>query len=140
MSANFGFGTLAALVFTIVVFCAAAGCSTGDAGAVDTNRIQARWELEPAPPVVGAVTVRLSLVGQDDRGVPGATLRLEGHMSHPGMAPVVTDAHDKGDGAYEANLRFTMAGDWVLVATGTLPGGQRITKQIDVVGVRAGAP
>jgi hypothetical protein len=56
------------------------------------------------------------------------------------MAPVVTDALDKGDGVYEASLRFTMAGDWVLVVTGALPNGARITKQIDVVGVRAGAP
>jgi YtkA-like len=131
---------LTALVCTTVAFCAA-GCSGGDGGSVDTDRIQARWELEPAPPVVGAITVaRVSLVGQDARGIPGATLRLEGHMSHAGMAPVVTDALDKGDGVYEASLRFTMAGDWVLVVTGALPGGARITKQIDVVGVRADAP
>jgi hypothetical protein len=131
---------LTALVFTTAVLGAAAGCAGGGRGDAGTEGIQARWEIEPAPPVVGSATVRVSLVGQDNRGVPGARLHFEGHMSHPGMAPVVTDAHDSGDGVYEASLRFTMAGDWVLVATGTLPGGERITRQIEVVGVRAGAP
>ncbi len=132
---------LTALALTTVVSSAAAGCSGGFGGEGDSNHIQARWEIEPAPPVVGATTVaRVSLAGQDDRGITGATLRLEGHMSHPGMAPVVSDVVDKGAGVYEATLRFTMAGDWVLVVTGALPNGARITRQIEVVGVRAGAP
>lgn len=131
---------LTALVFTTAVLGAAAGCAGGGRGDVGADGIQARWEIEPAPPVVGPATVRVSLVGRDDRRVSGATLRLEGHMSHPGMAPVVTEAHDRGNGVYEASLRFTMAGDWVLVATGTLPDGGRVTRQIDVVGVRADAP
>lgn len=132
---------LTALAFVTAVLGAAAGCAGGGSGDAEADRIQAHWEIEPAPPLVGSVTVaRVSLVGPDARGVPGATLRLEGHMSHAGMAPVVTDALDKGDGVYEANMRFTMPGDWVLVVTGALPDGARITRQVDVIGVRAGAP
>ena len=51
----------------------------------------------------------------------GARLRLEGLMSHPGMAPVVAEVVERGDGAYDAPLQFTMAGDWILFVTGQLP-------------------
>lgn len=67
----------------------------------------------------------------------GAKLRLEGHMSHPGMTPVTTTVLERKPGEYEAQMKFTMAGDWVLVLTGDLPGGGRLTKQLDVVGVRS---
>ena len=65
----------------------------------------------------------------DDAPASGAKLRLEAHMSHPGMTPVVADAVDRGRGAYEAQLQFTMVGDWVIVASGTLADGRRITKE-----------
>jgi hypothetical protein len=68
--------------------------------------------------------------------IDGARLRLEGHMSHPGMTPVTTSVAERGPGEYEAQLRFSMAGDWVLVLTGDLPDGRRLTRQLDVVGVR----
>jgi hypothetical protein len=68
--------------------------------------------------------------------IGGAKLRLEGHMSHPGMTPVTAPVVERGPGEYEAQLRFTMAGDWVLVLTGDLPDGGRLTRQLDVVGVR----
>ncbi len=75
---------------------------------------------------------------RDDMNAPvvGAKLRLEGHMSHPGMTPVVTKVTERGAGEYEARIQFSMAGDWVLVLTGELPGGDRVTRQLDVVGVR----
>jgi hypothetical protein len=57
-------------------------------------------------------------------------------MSHPGMTPVVASVAERGPGEYEAQLRFSMAGDWVLVLTGQLPDGAPVTKQLEVVGVR----
>jgi hypothetical protein len=51
------------------------------------------------------------------------------------MAPVVADVSERGDGVYEARLQFSMAGDWMLVLTGELADGRRITKQLEVPGV-----
>ena len=50
---------------------------------------------------------------------------LEGLMSHPGMAPVTAAVTERGNGEDQAPLQFTMAGDWILLVTGELPGGGR---------------
>lgn len=92
------------------------------------------WTLAPTPPVVGpaVLTLRVTDGGQP---VPAATLRIEGHMSHPGMAPVLATATERGDGVYEAELQFTMRGDWILLVSGNLPDGGRLQHRIDVPGV-----
>jgi hypothetical protein len=66
----------------------------------------------------------------------GARLRVEGHMAHPGMAPVLAEARDLGRGRYQADLTFTMAGDWFLIVSGALPDGRRVEHRIDIAGVR----
>ena len=57
-------------------------------------------------------------------------------MSHPGMAPVVSVMQERENGTYVAPIEFTMAGDWILVVSGDLPQRGRLTRQIEVVGVR----
>jgi hypothetical protein len=52
------------------------------------------------------------------------------------MAPVISELIERGNGTYEGRLKLTMAGDWTLVITGELSGGQRVTKQLDIPGVR----
>jgi hypothetical protein len=99
--------------------------------------ISASWTLDPEPPAAGRVTVtRVTLRDASQAPVEGARLRLEGHMSHPGMTPVITTVTERGAGEYEAQLSFSMAGDWTLVLTGELAGGGRLMRQLDVVGVR----
>jgi hypothetical protein len=91
------------------------------------------WTIEPSALVAGSTaTVALTLTPTNGAPASGATIRLEAHMSHPGMTPVVADAVDRGRGAYEAQLQFTMAGDWMLVASGTLADGRRMTKETRV--------
>ena len=111
------------------------GCSRGGDS---TDAVKAAWMLEPGPPATGVETnARITLHDADGQPVRGARLRLEGHMSHPGMAPVIADVVERGDGVYEARMQFSMAGDWMLVLTGELSDGRRITKQLDVAGVQA---
>jgi hypothetical protein len=99
--------------------------------------VSASWALEPEPPAVGPPTLtRITLRDAQHAPVAGARLRLEGHMSHPGMTPVIAAVTERRAGEYEAQMPFSMAGDWVLVLTGELADGSRLTRQLDVVGVR----
>jgi hypothetical protein len=73
------------------------------------------WTLAPDPPKVGPAVLALTLRDAEARPVTGARWRIEGHMAHPGMQPVVAQVTEKAEGRYEARFSFTMAGDWVLV-------------------------
>jgi hypothetical protein len=100
------------------------------------------WSIDPMPPIAAATTtVRFTLA--DSRGTPvrAARLRLDAHMTHPGMAPLTSEVVETADGAYQSNVRLSMAGDWVFVVTGELPDGSRLTREVQVPGVRpAGTP
>lgn len=91
------------------------------------------WTLSPRPPAVGAATVsEITLRDRSRNPVRGATLRIEAHMSHPGMAPVTATAAERAAGVYQSELRFTMRGEWILLVTGELSDGRRIEHRIDV--------
>jgi len=93
--------------------------------------------VEPSPPLAGSDTVaRITLRDSARNPVLGAKVHLEGLMSHPGMKPVLSEAVERSGGTYEATLRLTMEGDWTLVLAGELRDGTRITKQLDLSGVR----
>ena len=102
-----------------------------------SDQINASWTIDPSPPAAGnPLVARIRLRDRSQAPVLGAKLRLEGQMSHPGMAPVVAELTERGDGEYEAQMQLTMAGDWILVVSGQLRDGTRIVKQIDLAGVR----
>jgi len=121
--------------------CAAPGCDVHwDRERESSGAINVSWTLDPSPPLAGTpIVVRLTLRDRDQKPVTGARLRLEGLMSHPGMAPVTAAVTERGNGEYEAPLQFTMAGDWILLVTGELPGGMGFTRQIEINGVRPGS-
>ncbi len=92
-----------------------------------------RVTLTPRAPSAGVpAVVEISL--QDARGRPvhDADLRIDAHMAHPGMAPVVATGTRRADGVHEVPLQFTMPGDWVLHISGMLPDGRRLDRWIDV--------
>ena len=100
-----------------------------------TTAADLSWTISPQSAAVGPATLTMTL--RDRAGaVTGARLRLEGHMSHPGMTPVVADAVERTPGVYVASFTFTMAGDWVLVVSATLPDGGRVERRIEVANVR----
>lgn len=125
---------LAALAATLV----AAGCGPRAVRDVpDVRDVMLAWSLSPAAPVVGPATLRLVLTdGRAGRRLDGATIKVEEDMLHPGMAPDLAAAREVAPGRYEANLRFSMAGDWVLLVDATLADGRPIHREIRVRGVR----
>lgn len=110
----------------------AGGCTEG----APSGNVAVDWRIIPAPPLVGPGTLTLHLSDAARQPVRGAALRLEAHMSHPGMAPVLASFVEREDGRYEAAIEFTMAGDWILLVSGAAPGHGTIEHRIDVRGVR----
>ena len=122
---------------TLIASClSSAAC---DRHAPVARDVRVEWTLRPSAPVAGTPTVAaLTLRDSSHQVVRGATLRVEAHMSHPGMAPVMADVEERSDGTHQLRVRFTMAGDWILFVTGDLPDGRRVEQQLDVTSVRPG--
>jgi hypothetical protein len=118
------------------VFCACLallGCRRpveNDPGLILTHQIS------PAPPKVGPATVALTLADKAGAPLRGAKVVLEGNMSHPGMAPVLSDAHETEAGQYRGPIDFKMSGDWVITVRITLPDGRAVAREFKVTGVR----
>ncbi len=95
--------------------------------------------VRPEPPIVGPAEIQLRL--RDQRGQPLiglGTIEVEGTMSHAGMEPVIVRAREAGDGIYVTeDFRFTMGGDWIIIARGTW-NGQPFEARAWIAGVRAG--
>ena len=93
-------------------------------------------EVKPQPPRVGQVTITVR-VTQPSSGKPitGAQVRLEGNMSHAGMAAIFAEAPELEPGLYRTNMEFTMAGDWLLSVYVTLSDGTHVDRQFDIKGV-----
>ena len=67
--------------------------------------------------------------------ITGANVRLEGNMSHAGMAAVFAETTEVEPGLYRTNMEFTMAGDWLLSVHVTLSDGTHVDRQFDIKGV-----
>lgn len=92
-------------------------------------------EISPQPPRVGQVTVALKLTDAAGAPVTGALLRLEGNMSHAGMVPVFGEAKETEPGRYRSTLELSMAGDWYILVTVTLPDKRTFERQLELKGV-----
>ncbi len=95
--------------------------------------------LRPDPPKVGEATAVVALTARDGGPVRGAAVKLEGNMNHAGMVPVFADAKEaQQPGQYEATLDFTMGGDWYVLVSATLADGRKVSRKVDVLGVKWG--
>ncbi|MCB0168152.1 MAG: FixH family protein [Anaerolineae bacterium] len=109
------------------------GCRRGQTS--DISDIGLDLSVSPNPPTIGPAAVVIQLTDETDQPLAGATVELEGNMSHAGMAPVFSQAKEVEPGRYEAPLEFTMGGDWFILVKATLPDGRQLERQVDVPGV-----
>jgi hypothetical protein len=119
-------GMLGATLFT-------AGCR--DTVAADQD-IDLTWTLSPDAPAVGPATLTVTLRRRSGEPIAGATVQLEGHMTHPGMAPVLAEGSERAPGVYDLPFTFTMQGDWALLVSVVTAWDARIERTIDVANVR----
>jgi YtkA-like len=93
--------------------------------------VAVQWKMTPAAPIVGGETLaEFTVLDRATEPVRGARLRVEAHMAHPGMAPIVEPAVEQASGAYTVRLRFSMAGAWVLFVKGELADRRAIERRV----------
>ncbi len=120
--------------FLVVVLFILVGCRPPDTeqvanGAETQGGVRVSLEL-PAELAVGPAEVRVYLLGGDNEAVSGASVTVTGTMTHAGMEPVITKAVLAEEGLYRTkDFNFNMAGDWLLEAEVTLPGGGEVTEE-----------
>jgi hypothetical protein len=124
---------LPALMLAIAAGCVASACARDAPLARDVS-IAPAWS--PSPPVVGTARLTLRVLDAARTPVTGAQLKVESHMSHPGMPPLLTTPVERAPGVYDTDVQFTMRGDWILVVSGQLADGSRVHQRIDVRDVR----
>jgi hypothetical protein len=115
--------------------CERASGSAAKSAAQSAANFDLTWKLDPQPARVGPATLVVTL-RDGHEPVRGATVRIEGHMTHPGMAPLLTRASERAPGDYGAPIHLTMAGDWVLLVHAETPDGRRLERRIDLIRVR----
>jgi hypothetical protein len=93
--------------------------------------------IEPEPARIGLATITVSLSNAGGQPISGAEVELEGNMNHAGMVPVSAWAQEVADGQYQADLEFTMGGDWFILVHAALPDGRSLERKVDVPGVDA---
>jgi hypothetical protein len=109
-------------------------CSRGSSQQPD---VQVTLDVAPKPPVVGAATVTVSLAEQSGAPITGANVNLEGDMSHAGMQSVQAQAREVSPGRYQAEIHFTMGGDWFVVVHAALPDGRTLEREMSIGNVRS---
>jgi hypothetical protein len=109
-----------------------AGCGRGGK---DLPDVGVDLAIEPEPPQLGPATLTVTLTDADGQPIAGAAVELEGNMNHAGMVPVFATATEVATGQYQADLEFTMGGDWFILVRADLPDGRSMERKIDVPGV-----
>jgi hypothetical protein len=100
--------------------------------AADTGGVLVTAQLLPAQPSVGPATLTVTLSGATADTLRRATVGVVGHMTHPGMTPVVASVTRRGPDIFEAALDLHMAGDWQLIATVRFPDSRRFETRVPV--------
>jgi hypothetical protein len=120
------------------VLFAAIVCAAACRPSTPADELTVHWQMVPAAPVVGReVAADVTIQLPNGRPVVAARLNLEGHMSHPGMAPVIAPLTHQGDGRYRAAVTLTMSGGWAMFVSGELADGRAVRQRVADVAVAA---
>lgn len=124
-------GPAAAVAWLLLAAALPAGCRRPPVAA-DTSSVRLEARLVPAQPTVGPATLTVTLTGGTAETLGHATVDVVGHMTHPGMTPVVATVTRRGPDIFEAALDLNMPGDWQVVATVRFPDSRRLETRVPV--------
>jgi hypothetical protein len=98
------------------------GCRESNRPDDQLTGIEIALVVVPAEAIVGKAGLLITL--QDETGIPldGAEVAIRGDMSHAGMIPVLATATGRGNGQYQAEIEWTMAGDWIVTVLANFAG------------------
>lgn len=126
----------------VVIFAGVLSMIAGLAGCRQSNQPgdspeDVRIELiipQTVEPVVGDYPLGIRLTTSEGSPITDATIELRGDMTHAGMIPVFGEVFlEDTDGSYPATIEWTMAGDWIVTVTATLPDGRVASQDFAVV-------
>jgi hypothetical protein len=121
------------LLVAAVLLALSAGCGRMQpAGSAPQDGFTVTLTTQPAPPVVGAGMLVVSLRDPAGQPVAGARLQIEGNMNHAGMKPSYGKVTAAEGGQYTITLPWTMAGDWIVDIKATLTDGRVISRRFPV--------
>jgi hypothetical protein len=131
------FARLLALLSVLALLVAGCRQATPTVGTDEDGAGVAIELILPDAPVMGETTLGVRLFSSEGAAVAGAAVAVRGDMAHAGMVPVIaTAAPAESAGEYTAPFEWTMAGDWIVTVTVTLPDGRVVSDEFQVT-VRA---
>lgn len=98
----------------------------------DSDDLIVEMTLTPEDPTVGPGTLIFTVTDESGQPINEATLKIEGNMTHAGMAPVNAEVTAGENGRYEVPFEWTMGGDWFVTVNITLPDGKKISREFPV--------
>lgn len=109
----------------VILLLLIAGCrQSAQPTVTNAPSLNIQLTVDPAKPVVGKVTLTVTLTDAAGKPVDGATVAVKGDMRHAGMQPVVGETQTSTNGEYRIPLEWTMGGEWFVEVTATLPDGK----------------
>lgn len=119
------------LILVALPMVALAGCRRSSGGVPINGEADVAPEVQliledagDGKPVIGPHRVTITLLDGDGTPIEDAVVSVRADMNHAGMLPVEAEAVHQGDGVYSAAFDWTMAGDWIVTVTTTLPDGR----------------
>jgi hypothetical protein len=86
----------------------------------------------PSPPSTGPTLLQIQITDPDGEPPGNFNLSIRGDMSHAGMEPVIVEDARGEAGIYAIPFEWTMAGDWFVTITATLPDGRTLMRTLPV--------
>ena len=92
----------------------------------DAPGFEVKLEIFPSPAQTGPSELKITIYDEQSNPVEDLVLQVRGDMSHAGMTPITVEGIQAELGTFTVPFEWTMAGDWMITITTTLPDGRTL--------------